>query len=231
VISVCVPFYERTLAFLNMQHQYGDLYGDLDLEISVCDDGSINLPALESPHARHPIKITRLPRKDYPLNPCVPINRAVEASGGEVIVLSNPEVRHDGPVLRALLALVQDDYDYATVPCYGTGYGGSEAMWLAGPLVNYATHGRLPVPPGAHFHFLAAFRRELWERVGGFDEEYRHVQACDDNDWLWRAHAAGARFHVVEDAYVHQPKSETRWGLPHGRDLFRRKWPQAFPGG
>jgi hypothetical protein len=219
VISVCAPYWNRQDALDGMVSMYQDLYPDLGVELSICDDGS-PVPA----RAPHGVTLTRLPTKDHPLNPCAPMNRAVEASSGDIIVLTNPEVRHEGPVLREVLDLL-DERTYVAARCRGIGYR-IAGVWLAGPDADYSLYGRLPVPPGAHFHFLAAMHRSLWERVGGMDEDYRHVQGCDDNDLLWRLHRAGARFRCAEGV-VTQPRSDTHWGLPHGRDLFFSKWPEA----
>lgn len=229
MISVCCPTWNRQDAVDGMFRHYAELYPRLPLEFSVCDDGSIPPADVPLDAWGWPTILTALPPKAHALNPCVPINRAVEASSGEIVVISNPEVRHDGRVFVELLSLLEQENDYVTARCYGRGYRANEEadpFWLAGPGVDYRTNGRYPVPPGAHFHFLAACRRSLWDRAGGFDEDYRNVQGCDDNDWLWRLHRAGARFRVTEGA-VWQPKSETRWNLPPGGELFLRKWPEV----
>lgn len=224
MISVCTPYWNQRLALLGMLDQYDELYGDMDLEVVIADDGSTDVPLVPESTV-HPVRVVRLPGKAGPLNPCAPINRAVEASSGDIIALTKPKVRHEGPVLREMLNLLDTEDDYVTARCYGVGYG-KDRLPLAGPDVDYTTNGRLPVPDGAHFHFLALFHRSLWERAGGFDEDYRHVQACDDNDWLWRLQRAGATFKCAEGT-VWQPKSTTDWDLPHGRDLFFEKWPEA----
>jgi GT2 family glycosyltransferase len=71
-----------------------------------------------------------------------------------------------------------------------------------------------------------AFRRTLWEKAGGFDEDYRGGQGCDDNDWLWRAYAAGARFRVAPVLVWHHDHA-LAWRLPLNRELFLRKWTPA----
>ena len=217
MISICVPYWNRQEALDRMFEECARLYPDLDLGFSVCDDGS-------PMQAKVPegVTLTRLPKKEGALNPCVPINRAVAASAGDIIVLTNPEIEHRDPVLPELLALLEEPTDYATARCWDM----DRRMWLAGPEVDYNSNGRLPVPAGAHFHFLAAFRRSLWDLAGGFDEEYRRGQACDDNDWLWRLHRVGARFRVTEGAVYHRHTS-LRWDLPHNRGLFASKWPEV----
>lgn len=224
-VSVCAPYWMRQDALDHMQRMYRSRYLGLrnreDFEVVIADDGSPEPARVTDPRFR----VVRLPEKTRPLNPCVPINRAVEASHGEIVVLTNPEMVHDGFVLDELVDMLETEDDYVAARCYGVGYG-PDWLWLAGPDTDYTTRGRLPVPPGAHFHFLAAMHRSLWDRAGGFDEDYRGLLGCDDNDFLWRLHRAGARFKCAEGS-VWQRKSETEWNLPHGRELFFSKWPEA----
>ena len=217
-ISVCAPYWLRQPALDRMVEQYDRLYPDLDVELSICDDGS-PVPAVAPPH----VILTRLPAKTRPLNPCVPINRAVEASTGEIIVLTNPEIEHREPVLGAMLAMIEHEDDYVTARCWDERWG----FAIAGLEVRYDEMGRRPVPPGAHFHFLAMFRRSLWKKAGGFDADYRHGIACDDGDWLWRAHRVGARFKHCELTVYHDSKERIKWNMPHNGELFARKWPEA----
>jgi hypothetical protein len=223
VISVIVPYWDRPAALEHMFDNWREVYGLAGLgtvEFVIADDGNAVPPVV--PEDLHVLVVT-LPRKDRPLNPCVPINAAVRASSGDVLVLTNAEVGHVQPVIDEMLALLEHPDDYVTAPCFDAKRG-----WLAGPKVDYRGGGRLPVPAGAHFHFLAMLRRSLWDKAGGFDEDYRLGQATDDNDWTWRLHRAGARFRCAEHAVYHlHLGAPVQWGLPHNRDLFRRKWPEV----
>lgn len=223
MISVCVPYWRRQPELDAMFRMYARLYPDLPIEFSVCDDGSP-----EPARVPDGVVLTRLRTKREALNPCVPINRAVAASSGDLIVLTNPEVEHVGPVLSEMLSLLCDPSDYVTARCRHRGKGRSgnaDGLWLAGPDTTYHTNGREPVPPGGHFHFLALMHRDLWERAGGFDEDYRAGSACDDNDWLWRLYEAGASFRTTEGMVWHSRREQTNWARPHNRQLFARKWP------
>lgn len=198
-ISVAMPYWSRQAELDRSLAAYRRLYADL--EISICDDGS------PEPVRAPDCIVTTLPAKQIGLNPCVPLNAAVRASTRDVVVLTNPEIEHREDVLTGMLALLQHPDDYVTVSCRDVG-----GLWLAGPEVDYSTHGRLPVPPGAHFHFCAMLTRELFERVGGFDEDYRHGRACDDNDWLWSLEDAGARFHLAPGVVWHYRTPHTYEG-------------------
>nr|BFE33509.1 glycosyltransferase [Actinomadura rugatobispora] len=51
-------------------------------------------------------------------------------------------------------------------------------------------------------------RRDVWERLGGFDVEFGLFR--DDIDFCWRAHAAGHRVVVVSDAVLHHAEASWR---------------------
>lgn len=214
-ISICMPYWMRQAELDRSLDAYKRLYGHLDLEISICDDGS------PRPVRAPGCLVTRLKDKSIGLNPCVPINAAVRASSGDVIVLTNPEVEHRHDVLTGMLAMLEHPDDYVTVACQDT-----SGMWIAGPTVNYAfENGRMPVPAGAHFHFCAMFHRELFDRVGGFDEEYRFGRSLDDNDWLWTIAEAGARFKLAPGQVWHHKTPHAYAGShPANLDRLTRKW-------
>lgn len=213
-VSVCMPYWRRQAELDRSLAAYRRIYKHLDLEISICDDGS------PEPVKASGCVVTTLPRKSVGLNPCVPINAAVRASTGSVVVLTNPEVEHREDVLGGMLALLRHPLDYVTVACRDV-----SGLWLAGPQVDYTTHGRLPVPPGAHFHFCAMMGRELFELAGGFDEGYRNGRSCEDNDWLWRLHAAGARFHLAPGTVWHHRTPHAYHGTHAGNlERLRSRW-------
>ena len=51
-------------------------------------------------------------------------------------------------------------------------------------------------------------RRDVWERLGGFDVEYGIFR--DDLDFCWRVHAAGHRVVTASDAVVHHAEAARR---------------------
>ncbi len=220
MISVCVPYWDRQAALDRMFENFARVYPMLewgkDIEFSVCDDGS---PVPARVPVAPGVTITRLPAKRVPLNPCVPINMAVAASTGDVVVISNPEIGHTEPTLLAMLALLQHEDDYVVARCWD-----DRGFWIAHETVRFDRQGRAPVPPGGQFHFCAMMHRSLWNKAGGFDEEYRRVHGHDDNDWLFRLHAVGATFLVAPSTVQHPHTTGLKWNLPSGRRLLREKW-------
>jgi hypothetical protein len=214
-VSVAMPYWMRQKELDRSLVAYRRIYGDA-LEIVICDDGS------PVPVVAPGCKITSLPQKKIGLNPCVPINVAVRACTRDIIVLTNPEVEHRENVLNGMLAMFEHELDYITVRCLDVDTG----MWIAGPDVEYTPRtGRFPVPPGAHFHFCAMFHRSLFERVGGFDERFRHGRACEDNDWLWTVAQGGARFKLAPGIVYHYRTPHPYAGENRTNvDLLTSKW-------
>jgi GT2 family glycosyltransferase len=192
LVSVCMPYWQRQAELDRSLAAYRSLYGHLDLEVSICDDGS------PEPVKADGCIITSLPRKAIGLNACVPMNAAIRASNGDVIVITNPEIEHREDVLTGMLSMLEHQKDYVIASCRD-----ADGTWLAGDQVDYTKDGRLPVPPGSHFHFCAMMRRSFFDEVGGFDEEYRFGRACDDNDWLWLLHSHGANFKLAPGTVWH----------------------------
>jgi glycosyltransferase involved in cell wall biosynthesis len=227
MISIVMPYWQRQAAFertLDSYRMHYALNGG-DLELVVVDDGSpdpVRIPAVP-----WPVVIERLAPKDYPLNPCVPINRGVAAASSDTIVLTNPEVAHPRPVLwqmaAELAALGPRGYVIAAAWCP------EREAWHCHSSCTSAADQGIKQPHGAGLHFCAMLRRELYERAGGFDEGYRPGQAFEDNDWLMRLSYAGARFCLRDDLVVHHHKAgaATRWAPgqhARNRERFVNKW-------
>lgn len=215
-----MPYWNRQGDWTKARASYAKQYPDLDIEFSICDDGSpIPLRNTQDPRER----IVSLPPKQHALNPCVPINLAVRNATRDVIVLTNPETEHRERVLDKMFAALDGPNDYVMTGCRDT----MHEQWYAGPDRDY--RGCL-LPPGTHYHFCVMFHRSLFERVGGFDEDYRQGHGYDDNDWLWRLWTLGnVNFKYVPGVVWHCRSLMQRsiWKsalLKRNEALLRKKW-------
>lgn len=225
MISVVMPYWRRPdILRANVAH-YCKLYSGLDVEIVIVDDGSPERAAMPV-DAPFPVRAVLLPEKAVAKNPCVPLNAGVAAAQGDVIVLTNPEVVHRGPILGAMREHLTGlgPLGYVAAACRGRGWWYCHSIGMP---PNRAV-GRTVSPPGAGLHFCSMLNRTLFDRAGGFDERYRDGQGYEDNDFLWRLYGAGARFQICDELvcdHVMCPPAEwPEGGAARNRALFDQTW-------
>lgn len=219
-ISLILPYWDRQEAADKAIERLDALYADLDLEVIVVDDG--NLVPFVPPPGRLDIRVILLPRKDEPKSPCTAWNRGVEAATGGIIVLSCIEILHEEPVLQQLADAVAANGPDAYV--LGSAWCPEEGKWH--------THSTVPVPecpPGFGLSFLGAMHKELYQRIGGFDDAYREGAGYEDRDFIHKLAAASVQPIIRDDLKVIHPKTGARinWGVgkfQKNEALFRSKW-------
>lgn len=209
-ISIAMPYWCRQPELDRSLAAYRATYPGWDLEISICDDGS------PEPVRAPGCVISSLPRKDIGKNPCVPMNVAVRASTRDVVVITNPEIEHTEDAFSPMLALLQGPLDVVNATCRD-----ADGTLLAGEGMRYER----ALPPGAHLNFCMMFHRQLFEAAGGFDERFREGRAFEDADFLWRLHAAGARFHLTPALVRHYRTPHARAGcVSQNARLYDGRW-------
>lgn len=221
MISLLLPYWDRQKAADAALRSIAAAYSSLDLEVIVVDDGNRD-PFKTPPVPELDLRVIRRPIKDKPTSPVAAWNEAARQARGDVLALSCVEIVHPTPVLKAmretLRELGPDGYVLAAawVP--------EQNVWHCHSSVQVPT-----CPPGTGIGFLSILNRELFERVGGFDEAYMHGAGYEDRDFIQRLHAAGARFHIRDDLVVHHPKrgAQIHWGAERfavNEALYRERW-------
>lgn len=220
MLSLVMPYWNREKQLKASLERYERLYPSLHMEVVIANDGS---QEPEVGNYSFPVRIKNLPKKDYPLNPCVPLNKAVKNAKGSVIVITNPEIIHKTPVfpqmMENLLSLGERGYVLAACKgeetkrfhCHST---------IRGP-------GQDRIPKGYGLHFCGMMYKKFFEEVGGFDEDYRNGSGYDDNDFAWRVHRAKGNVKVRDDLIVYHPRSGTKWdkgGFQRNKQIFYSKW-------
>lgn len=227
MISIIWPYWDRQEVADYSARLMADHYRGMDIEIVVVDDG--NRIPYKKPDVDIPINVFRLPVKDQPLNPCVPINYGVENANGDVIVLTNPEILHRRPLLKDMIEeLGYDKNKYVQAAVYHVKNNGNK-VWHSHSSVAGKIESNIAMPKNACFHFLSMLYVDLFDRAGGFDNDYRSGAGYDDPDFVLRLEKAGAQFVMRDDLQAehmrfnaHAPRTIDEFAL--NESIFRRKW-------
>lgn len=227
MISLILPYWNRQKAADEALLSITRCYEGIPLEIVVVDDGSI--PAFERPPIEFPkgmtLKVVRLPEKTDPKSPVSCWNEGVKAASGDLIAISCVEVVHEKPVLKAMAAQLEDLGPQGYVLAAAWCPEGRE--WHCHG--QHVAKGSYPIPKGTGRAFLGMMHRSLYEKAGGWDEDYRDGAGYEDVDFIYRMLSAGAKFCIRNDLVVIHPKSGAtiQWGgekFERNRKLLASKW-------
>lgn len=220
-VSILMTYWDRQPAADRALAQFAKTYTDLDAEIVIIDDG--NSVPFRMPDVGLTARILTLPQKPGPTPQSATWNRAVEFASGDIIVMNCIEVLHMNPVLHPMLSelgrMGRDGYVLAAAWCP------EERKW------HCRSDVRVPdCPPGVGIGFCGALHRDLYERAGGFDEDYMDGAGYEDRDFIRRLLRAGAKFSVLDGHAVTHPKAGARikWpadGFLRNEKMFYSKWP------
>jgi glycosyltransferase involved in cell wall biosynthesis len=197
--SIIVPCYnEQATIHLLLDALYAQTYPRDAMEIVIADGGSTDgtLESITVWHQRHPdidVKVVENPLRTIP----TALNAAIRASVGEIIVrLDAHSMPHRDYVERAVTAVVEDK---------GQNIGGvwdiqpSSERWMARSIAAAAGH---PIGVGdARYRYsdqaayvdtvpFGAFKRELLDQVGMFDET---LLTNEDYEFNTRIRQAGGK--------------------------------------
>lgn len=219
--SFLFPYYDRHIQFTQTLESFLSLYsGRDDFEVIVVEDAKnvvdpikhvlltnlINLFAADMSikHVRFPLGI---------INPSPMFNMAAKLAEGKYLIISSPECRHETDILAGL------DYEFSIPPssyivcaCQSLKQDGSFHMWYQHSVYR-----------NAKYHFCTAISKELWNIIGGFDEEYQYGYCFDDDDFRDRIIHSGIPVIVRDDLLVsHQYHSKayrpTNWKILWGKN-------------
>ena len=117
-------------------------------------------------------------------------NRGLRQAKHDVLmVLNNDIIAHENGIATLVCAAVETGISGQT--------GGIIPRGRADGMATSDTHFSQYVEG-----YALTFRRDVWNRVGEFDEGYA-VAYCEDSDWCFRARALGYRWELVPGALAH----------------------------
>lgn len=209
MISLILPYWNRQRAADKALALIAKHYPDV--EVIVVDDGS--QPPFVSPGN---VTVVTMPQKKEAKANCTVMNYGVAAASNDFIALSSVEMLHVEPVLHQMREELEKGDSNTYV---------SAAVWCAFQN-KWHSHSSLNKPP---LHFMTMLRRNLWDRAGGFDEEYRDGMCFDDNDFVNRLLKVGMHYVYRDDLIVEHPRhgAKAKYTLhQHERNkrIFKSKW-------
>lgn len=127
------------------------------------------------------------------------VNRGVGEATGEIIVLLNTDVAPEPDCFVQALTYFADPHVFAIT--FNSGEGWAEGRWEDGMLVHYPIRKNAikPMPSLWASGGQAAFRRNIWQQLGGLDPLYAPFY-WEDVDLGYRAWKAGYQILWVPDA-------------------------------
>lgn len=167
--SLIIPCYFLSKAFVDMTNRcLESMDEDRPDEVIIVDDGS------PYPYVKKiPYKAKFITRKDNG-GYATAVNDGLKVARGDILILGNNDLTFHEGWLHGLLSVLEEGFDIAT--CWT-----SDQNYEVEPVIK----------EGGKFGSLFAMKHEVYETVGGFDEQFRGY--FSDLDYRRRALDAGFR--------------------------------------
>ena len=163
-------------------------------EVIVVDDGSTDkTPQIA---AEYPVRLLQQPK----LGPAAARNLGARCAKGRILVFLDSDCIPKKNWLHSLLSLFREENVAGVGGPYETA---NPESWLA-RLIGYELalkHANMPRYVDYLGGFNCAYRREIFERIGGFDESFTEASG-EDNDLSYRVVEAGYKLAFCHEAIV-----------------------------
>lgn len=209
LISVIIPAYnQQDMTYECIQHV---IENTQNCEIILIDNGSD--PPIQPPFSG--FTECRVIRNEENKGFPVAMNQGLEAAKGEYIVLLNNDVTVSPEAINRLVEYL-NEFDIvapATNYCAGMqrvqlpSYNNLEDFYNEAESHYEASKGEV-LEVNWVIGFMMAFKREVWEQIGDFDESLWPCSG-EEIDFCYRAKDAGFKIAIAYDIYVHHEGSVT----------------------
>jgi cellulose synthase/poly-beta-1,6-N-acetylglucosamine synthase-like glycosyltransferase len=165
------------------------------VEVIVVDDGSTDkTAAIAAKYRAHVVQIANA-------GPAVARNRGVEVAVGSILVFTDADCAPEPSFLEEILRPFEDEDVVATKGVYHTDQGSLTARFVQ---AEYESRYRIMLRLDSIDFvdtYAAAYRRDAFEAVGGFDESFP-LPSVEDQDLSFRFARGGARMVFCPKAVV-----------------------------
>ncbi len=204
LVSVVIPCYNHG-AYLPEALDSVRAQSYPDFEIIVVNDGSTDpetrdvLHSLDQPDC----KVLHTDNQGLP----AARNNGIRAALGEYICCLDADDRYHPEYFRKAVAILAGDREkrYGAVPSWVRFFGDSDILWKT---VGSNTPGFAPFLQGLRNNIQSAtmFRRECWERIGGFDESM--TAGYEDWDFWIKMLDLGYKWYCLEEPLIYYRRQE-----------------------
>jgi glycosyltransferase involved in cell wall biosynthesis len=160
-----------------------------DIQIIIVNDGSDDKDTIQKLHSFNNPLITVLHKENGHLSSAR--NHGIRYASGKYIVTLDADDKFEKTFIEKALNVLQKEASAGAVTCYLKSFGLKSYRWkpLGGDVKNFLYRQESCAS--------AMFRKECWEKVGGYDEQMK--TGYEDWEFWIRLTAAGWKVHVLKE--------------------------------
>ncbi len=160
-----------------------------DIEIIIVNDGSDDEATIQKLRTFSDPAITVLHKENGHLSSAR--NYGISNAKGQIIVTLDADDKFERSFVEKGVTVLQNDHSVGAITCYLKSFGLRKNKWkpLGGDLKNFLYRQESCAS--------AMFRKECWEKVGGYDEQMK--TGYEDWEFWIRLTAAGWKVHVLKE--------------------------------
>ena len=198
--SILLPYYDRLSQLETTLKSFVELYSDRkDFEIIIIEDRkqkpqmTVDLLGLlgDSDFIKLKWKYIKC-SADISFSPATAFNDGAKESNGEFLIITNPECKHDVDILSELDKEFESDTEsYIICACKSINKNGTFHRWY-----QHTKHRN------RMYHFCSAISKEIYFKIGGFDERFTKGISYDDNAFIDNIIKSDIKVKVRDDLIV-----------------------------
>lgn len=200
-VSVIVPAYNAQDTIFGVIGKILSQPYEGEWELIIVDDGSTDrTPEKVQAHSR-----ARYIRQDN-AGPASARNRGASAARGEILLFTDSDCYPCAAWIKRMVSGFTSEKIGVVSGSYDIANPGAPLSRAIHAEILYRHRHLMPEFPRVFGSYNFAVRRDVFERAGGFNENYRHASG-EDNDLSYKILSAGYRIRFLQDAlvaHVHQ---------------------------